>query len=76
MTYFGTRLSDNLVIREPEGYLLCLNVAVARTGAQDYLPEELGLFPGDPGLFREQTGLPASSARLPPVRLPPIQKMA
>ena len=43
MQYFGNKLSDNISRREPEGYLLCLNVPVARTGTQDYLPEELGL---------------------------------
>ena len=43
MQYYGTRLSDNISKREPEGYLLCLNVPVARTGVQEYLPEELGL---------------------------------
>ena len=43
MIYYGTRLSENISRREPEGYLLCLNVPVARTGYQDYLPEELGL---------------------------------
>ena len=46
MVYFGTRLSENISLREPEGYLLCLNVPVARTGTQEYLPEELGLPPG------------------------------
>ncbi len=46
MTYYGTRLSENISRREPEGYLLCLNVPVARTGSQDYLPEELGMPPG------------------------------
>lgn len=46
MHYYGTRLSENISRREPEGYLLCLNVPVARTGTQDYLPEELGLSPG------------------------------
>ena len=45
MHYYGTRLSENISRREPEGYLLCLNVPVARTGTQDYLPEELGLPP-------------------------------
>ena len=45
MIYFGTRLSDNISRREPEGYLICLNVPVARTGIQEYLPEELGLPP-------------------------------
>ena len=43
MQYYGTRLSENISKREPEGYLLCLNVPVARTGVQEYLPEELGL---------------------------------
>lgn len=43
MQYYGTRLSENISRREPEGYLLCLNVPVARTGTQDYLPEELNL---------------------------------
>ena len=43
MHYYGTRLSDNLSFREPDGYLLCLNVPVARTGTQEYLPEELGI---------------------------------
>ena len=44
--YYGTRLSENISRRDPEGYLLCLNVPVARTGYQEYLPEELG-FPPD-----------------------------
>jgi len=43
MQYYGTRLSENISRREPEGYLLCLNVPVARTGTQEYLPSELGL---------------------------------
>ena len=43
MHYYGTRLSENISKREPEGYLLCLNVPVARTGTQEYLPAELGL---------------------------------
>ena len=46
MQYYGNRLSENISRREPEGYLLCLNVPVARTGTQDYLPEELGITPG------------------------------
>ena len=51
MHYYGTRLSENISRREPEGYLLCLNVPVARTGTQEYLPEELGIFgQGPPGL--------------------------
>ncbi len=50
MIYYGTRLSENISRREPEGYLLCLNVPVARTGSQDYLPEELNL-PRGPDLI-------------------------
>ncbi len=46
MQYYGNRLSENITRREPEGYLFCLNVPVARTGTQEYLPEELGLVPG------------------------------
>ena len=46
MQYYGTRLSENISRRDPEGYLLCLNVPVARCGIQDYLPEELGLSAG------------------------------
>ena len=48
MHYYGTRLSENLSKREPEGYLLCLNVPVARTGTQEYTPDELGLTPSRP----------------------------
>lgn len=43
MNYYGTRLTDNISRREPEGYLLCLNVPVARIGFQEYWTEELGL---------------------------------
>lgn len=43
MHYYGTRLSENISRREPEGYLLCLNVPVARTGTQEYLASEIGL---------------------------------
>ena len=49
MQYYGTRLSENISRREPEGYLLCLNVPVARTGVQEYLPEELGITEGGVG---------------------------
>ncbi len=48
MQYYGTRLSENISRREPEGYLLCLNVPVARTGMQEYLPSELGLTGPEP----------------------------
>ena len=56
MQYYGTRLSENISRREPEGYLLCLNVPVARTGTQEYMPEELGLTGSDPvPVFRSET---------------------
>ena len=48
MIYYGTRLSENISRREPEGYLICLNVPVARTGVQEYLPQELDM-PSGPG---------------------------
>ena len=50
MQFYGTRLSDNISRRESTGALLCLNVPVARTGIQQYLPEELGLESG-PGMI-------------------------
>ena len=53
MHYYGTRLSEYISRREPEGYLLCLNVPVARTGSQEYLPEELGMG-SRPGLVEVQ----------------------
>ncbi len=48
MHYYGTRLSANISRRQPEGYLLCLNVPVARTGTQEYLPAEIGLAGTEP----------------------------
>lgn len=43
MLYYGSKLSDNMRVREPEGYLYCLNVPIARTGSQMYLRKELDL---------------------------------
>ena len=43
MLYYGSKLSENIKRREPEGYLYCLNVPIARTGTQPYLRRELGL---------------------------------
>lgn len=43
MPYYGNRISENIAIRKPEGYLICQNVPVARTGTQEYAPQELGL---------------------------------
>ena len=65
MTYFGTRLSENISRREPEGYLICLNVTVARTGVQDYLPSELGLPGPDDRLIPVLLKAPLLSADSP-----------
>lgn len=40
--YFGERISDNISKREPEGYLICANVPIARIGSQQYLQDEIG----------------------------------
>ena len=63
MHYYGTRLSDNLSFREPEGYLLCLNVPVARTGTQEYLPEELGITGNEQLNVSAESGLIVSNIR-------------
>lgn len=44
--YYGSRISENMTTT-PEGYLICLNVPIARTGAQQYLRSELGFTDGD-----------------------------
>lgn len=44
--YYGSRLSPNQT-ETPEGFLVCLNVPIARTGVQTYLRSELG-FEDDP----------------------------
>ena len=65
LQYYGTKLSENISRRDPEGYLLCLNVPVARTGYQEYWPEELGLAPSKPGLvsvFRPESEVFAPEA--------------
>lgn len=43
MQYYGSKISENISKREPEGYLYCLNVPIARTGVQKYLAREVGL---------------------------------
>jgi hypothetical protein len=45
IAYYGSRISENMT-RTPEGYLICHNVPIARTGCQDYLASELGLREG------------------------------
>lgn len=39
--YYGSRFSTNMT-RTPEGYLVCHNVPLARTGMQQYLEREVG----------------------------------
>jgi hypothetical protein len=43
MSFFGSRISDNLSRTKPEGFLVCHDVPIARTGWLDYSPRELGL---------------------------------
>lgn len=40
MTYYGTKLSDNIT-ETPEGFLICHDVIIARTGTQNYAPSEV-----------------------------------
>ena len=47
MTYYGSNISENIA-DTPEGYLICRNVPIARTGEQVYLARELGIRDGDP----------------------------
>ena len=61
MYYYGTRLSENISRREPEGYLLCLNVPVARTGTQEYLPGELGLTDAQCAVHRARSSAAAGN---------------
>ncbi|MDO4838791.1 MAG: DUF2213 domain-containing protein [Clostridia bacterium] len=40
--YYGSRISEHMT-KTPEGFLICHNVPIARTGRQDYLPQEIGM---------------------------------
>ncbi len=42
MLFYANRISDNIRIREPEGFLFCVNVPIARTGTQQYMKDEIG----------------------------------
>lgn len=42
LAYYGTKLSPNQ-IETDEGFLICRNVPIARTGTMEYLARELGL---------------------------------
>jgi hypothetical protein len=40
--YYGSKISENMT-RTPEGYLICHNVPIGRTGSMEYYGEEIGL---------------------------------
>lgn len=42
MLFYADRISENIRKREPEGYLICVNVPIARSGTQQYLQDEVG----------------------------------
>ncbi len=46
LAYYGYTISPNQ-IETGEGFLICKNVPIARTGSQDYLGSELGLTDGN-----------------------------
>ena len=46
LAYYGAEISPNMT-RTPEGYLICRNVPINRTGAQQYLARDL-MLDGDP----------------------------
>ena len=46
LAYYGYTISPNQ-IETGEGFLICKNVPIARTGSQDYLGRELGLTDGN-----------------------------
>ena len=48
LAYYGYTISPNQ-LETGEGFLICKNVPIARTGSQDYLGSELGLSGGDSG---------------------------
>lgn len=41
IAFYGSRLSEHM-IRTPEGYLICKDVPIARTGTQEYRGSEFG----------------------------------
>ena len=42
MQFYGSKLSENIA-KTPEGYLICRNVNIGRTGTQTYYGQELGM---------------------------------
>lgn len=41
-SYYGSKISENIAVT-PEGFLICQNVPIARTGWQEYFGQELGI---------------------------------
>ena len=41
-TFYGSKISEHMTTT-PEGFLICLDVPIARTGTQEYLGYELGI---------------------------------
>jgi hypothetical protein len=56
--YYGDKLSEN-ILETPEGYLICKNVKIARTGWMDYHGQDL------PSIFEELPGTPIKVYRSP-----------
>ena len=52
MYYITSQLSPHRY-STPEGFLVCKDVPIARTGLLEYLPEEVGLDPVEPGQLQE-----------------------
>ena len=42
IAYYGSKLSPHMT-ETPEGFLICHDVKIARTGTQNYLAREIGL---------------------------------
>lgn len=45
--FYGSKISEHMTMT-PEGYLICFDVPIARTGVQQYLRSELGILDDDP----------------------------
>ncbi|MBZ9633065.1 DUF2213 domain-containing protein [Clostridium sp. FP1] len=58
LSYYGDKISDNMSMT-PEGYLICSNVKIGRTGAMKYLGQEL------PSAFKEPMGKLCKVSRTP-----------
>lgn len=51
MRYHTTHALSPNIRETPEGYLVCEGVPIARTGVQEYLPEEVPVEPGPSGVI-------------------------